>query len=122
MNQYERMVKGLLYDPGDKEIVDEQMIYMDKLWEFNQLKPSDIEKKEAYMQEVFAECGDDNFIELPFLWLPVLNMYFPIFNVADSFVTVGVAILIVCLVRLQVLEMREEKRKKIENQNGNEHE
>lgn len=63
-----------------------------------------------------------DFIELPFLWLPVLNMYFPIFNVADSFVTVGVAILIVCLVRLQVLEMREEKRKKIENQNGNEHE
>ena len=59
-----------------------------------------------------------DFIELPFLWLPVLNMYFPIFNIADSFVTVGVVILIVCLIRLQVLEIREEKRKKIESQNG----
>ena len=66
MTQYERMVAGLLYDPGDKEIMDEQMIYMDKLWEFNQLKPSDIDKKEAYMKEVFAECGDGNYIELPF--------------------------------------------------------
>ena len=59
-----------------------------------------------------------DFIELPFLWLPILNMYFPIFNVADSFVTIGVAILIVCLVRLQILEMREEKRKKTESPNG----
>lgn len=50
-----------------------------------------------------------DFIELPFLWLPVLNMYFPIFNVADSFVTVGCVILIVCLIRLQIREAREEK-------------
>ena len=59
-----------------------------------------------------------DFIELPFLWLPILKMYFPIFNIADSFVTVGVAILIVCLIRLQVLEIREEKRKKTESLNG----
>lgn len=51
-----------------------------------------------------------DFIELPFLWLPVLNMYFPIFNVADSFVTVGVVILVVCLIRMQVRESRAAKR------------
>lgn len=59
-----------------------------------------------------------DFIELPFLWLPILNMYFPIFNLADSFVTVGVVILIVCLIRLQVLESRTERAKKREKQNG----
>ncbi len=53
-----------------------------------------------------------DFIELPFLWLPLLNMYFPIFNVADSFVTVGAVILVVCLIRMQVRETREEKKKK----------
>lgn len=53
-----------------------------------------------------------DFIELPFLWLPVLNMYFPIFNIADSFVTVGVVILVVCLIRMQILEIRAEKRKR----------
>ena len=66
MTQYERMEAGLLYDPGDKEIMDEQFPYLDKLWEFNQLKPSDIDKKEKYMKEVFAECGDNCYIELPF--------------------------------------------------------
>ena len=66
MTQYERMVKGLIYDPLDEEIMAEQVPFQDKLWEFNQLKPSDTDKKTAYMKEVFAECGDDCYIELPF--------------------------------------------------------
>lgn len=66
MTQYERMVAGLIYDPADKEIMAEQVLYQDKLWEFNQLKPSEFEKKAQYMKEVFAECGENNYIELPF--------------------------------------------------------
>lgn len=66
MTQYERMTKGLIYDPGDKEIMDEQVPWQDKLWEFNRLKTSDYEKKQAYMKEVFAECGEGCYIELPF--------------------------------------------------------
>ena len=66
MTQYERMVAGLIYDPGDKEIFEEQLEYQNKLWEFNRLKPSDLEKKQQYMKEVFAECGEHNYIELPF--------------------------------------------------------
>lgn len=65
MTQYERMVNGLIYDPADPEIVDEQTPFLDKLWEFNQLKPSDGDKKEKYMKEVFAECGENCYIELP---------------------------------------------------------
>ena len=55
MTQYERMEAGLVYDPGDKEIMAEQVPFQDRLWEFNQLKPSDIEKKQAYMKEVFRK-------------------------------------------------------------------
>ena len=66
MTQYERMVKGLIYDPGDSKIMDEQVPWQDKLWEFNQLKTSDYDKKQAYMKEVFAECGEGCYIELPF--------------------------------------------------------
>ena len=66
MTQYERMEAGLLYDPGDEEIMREQVPLQDALWEFNQLRPSDTEKKTAYMKAVFAECGDGNYIELPF--------------------------------------------------------
>ena len=65
MTEYEKMVQGLLYDPGDDEIAKEQFYYLDKLWEFNQLKPSDFDKKMQYMKDVFAECGEDNYIELP---------------------------------------------------------
>lgn len=66
MTEYERMVQGLNYDPLDEEIVREQQGYQDKLWEFNQLKPSDIAAKTAYMKENFAECGEGCYIELPF--------------------------------------------------------
>ena len=66
MNQYERMIKGLIYDPMDEEILKMQFPYQDKLFEFNKLKPSDIDKKQQYMNEVFAECGDNCYIELPF--------------------------------------------------------
>ena len=65
MTQYERMTAGLIYDPGDKEILDEQSIYQAKLWEFNQLKPTQLQEKENYMKEVFAECGENCYIELP---------------------------------------------------------
>lgn len=66
MKQYERMVKGLIYDPADDEIMKEQMVFQDMLWDFNQLKPSECDKKQRYMKEVFAECGENCYIELPF--------------------------------------------------------
>ena len=65
MTQYERMVKGLIYDPGDPEIMAEQVPFQDRLCEFNKLKPSEGEKKEKYMKEVFAECGENCYIEIP---------------------------------------------------------
>ena len=66
MTEYERMVRGLIYDPMDEEITAEQFPLLDKLWAFNQLKPSDFEKKTQYMKSVFAECGENCYIELPF--------------------------------------------------------
>ena len=66
MTEYEKMVKGLIYNPGDEKIMSEQLQYQDKLWEFNQLKPSQYSEKIKYMKEMFAECGDDCYIELPF--------------------------------------------------------
>ena len=66
MTQYERLVAGLIYNPGDEEIMKEQVPFQDRLWEFNQLKPSQHEEKEKYMKEIFAECGENCYIELPF--------------------------------------------------------
>ena len=66
MTQYERMLAGLIYDPGDPDILEEQRTYQDRLWAFNQLMPSETLKKEQFMKEMFAECGEGCYIELPF--------------------------------------------------------
>ena len=66
MTQYERMLKGLVFDVCDKEIMDMQRPYKERLWAFNQLSPDKNEEKQKYMKEVFAECGEDCFVELPF--------------------------------------------------------
>ena len=66
MTQYDKMLNGLIYDPADDEIMKEQVVFQDMLWAFNQLKPSEYEKKQKYMREIFAECGENCYIELPF--------------------------------------------------------
>ena len=65
MTQYERMIKGLIYDPGDPEIMNEQVPFLKKLSEFNSLKPDQREEKQQYMHEVFASCGENCYIEIP---------------------------------------------------------
>ena len=56
----------MIYDACDEEIQALQAPYKEKLWEFNHLKPSQSEEKAKYLKEVFAECGEHCYIELPF--------------------------------------------------------
>ncbi len=65
MTEYEKMVRGEIYDPCAEEIMREQSGYQDRLWAFNQLKPTDLAEKQAYLHETFAECGEECYIELP---------------------------------------------------------
>ena len=66
MKEKERMLAGFLYNPLDEEIKKEQFPYLDKLREFNKLTSKDLDKREKYMKEVFASCGDNSYIEIPF--------------------------------------------------------
>ena len=50
MTEYEKMQKGLIYNPADEEIMREQLQYQDRLWEFNQLKPSQYAEKIKFMK------------------------------------------------------------------------
>ena len=65
MTEKERMEAGLLYDSGAEEIVKVQRPYGDRLKEFNDLLPSQYEEQQRYMKEVFAECGDNVYIQRP---------------------------------------------------------
>lgn len=49
------MVKGIIYNPNVEDLAKEQSGYMERLWEFNQLKQSEGDKKVKYMKETFAE-------------------------------------------------------------------
>lgn len=66
MTQRERMLAGMLYDPGDKEIMEEQFPYLDLLAEFNALPSSAVEKRELLMKRMFASCGENCYIQPPF--------------------------------------------------------
>ena len=65
MTAKERMEAGLLYDPGDDEILSVQSPLGEKLREFNDLGPSQYEEQRSLMREMFAECGENVFIQRP---------------------------------------------------------
>ena len=62
----ERMHTGDLYLPGDEEIVVRQTQCLERLYDFNQTRPSEGEKHQQLMREMFAEVGEGCYIEPPF--------------------------------------------------------
>ena len=62
----DRMHTGELYLPGDETIMEMQVKCLDKLFEYNSLKPSQFEKKTALLKTMFAEIGEGCYIETPF--------------------------------------------------------
>ncbi|MCI9243400.1 MAG: sugar O-acetyltransferase [Lawsonibacter sp.] len=59
------MHTGQLYHPGDESLQREQLKCLDKLYEFNQARPSDLERKRTLLREMFAEIGEGCCIEAP---------------------------------------------------------
>lgn len=66
MGMKEKLHTGELYLPGDAEIMKEQGKCQERLYDFNQTRPSEGEKREALLKEMFAEIGQDCYIEPPF--------------------------------------------------------
>lgn len=66
MNQKELQHSGKLYWPSDEEILREQTECLEKLYDFNQTRPSEYEKRSALLNEMFAEIGENCYIEPPF--------------------------------------------------------
>ena len=59
------MEAGLLYDPADEDIMAEQMSYQALLERFNRVSASEVEERQRLMKEMFAECGDNVFLQGP---------------------------------------------------------
>ena len=66
MTNREKMHQGVIYNPGDESIMQEQLKCLDRLYDFNMTRPSEMEKRNALLKEMFAEIGEDCYIEPPF--------------------------------------------------------
>lgn len=61
----ERMKSGKLYYCNDEKLLAEQRQAAELLYDFNTTRPSEMEKRERLMREMFAELGEDCYVELP---------------------------------------------------------
>lgn len=65
MTEKEKLHSGDIYFPGDSEIHKEQTACQEKLYDFNQTRPSELEKRTAMLRDMFAEIGEGCYIEPP---------------------------------------------------------
>ena len=66
MTDYEKMHSGEIYDPGSEEIFKEQIKCLERLYDFNATRPTELEKREKMLKEMLAEVGENCYIEPPF--------------------------------------------------------
>lgn len=65
MTEKEKMTSGELYLPNGEEIMSEQLQCLNKLYDFNMTRPTELDKREKMLKEMFAEIGKDCYIEPP---------------------------------------------------------
>lgn len=61
-----RLHTGELYLPDGDDIMEEQLKCLDRLYDFNQTRPTELPKRAELLKEMFAEIGEDCYIEPPF--------------------------------------------------------
>ena len=62
----EKMHGAQLYFPSDPQIAKEQTKCLDRLYDFNHTRPTESEKRQQMLKEMFAEIGENCYIEPPF--------------------------------------------------------
>ncbi len=66
MTNKEKMHSGDLYLPGESDIMEEQLQCLNRLYDFNMTRPLELKKREEMLKEMFAEIGEECYIEPPF--------------------------------------------------------
>lgn len=60
-----RMHAGLIFDPTDDTLMDDQAAALELLYDFNATRPSQSAEREALLQRMFASIGTGCYIEPP---------------------------------------------------------
>jgi len=61
----DKLHNGMLYDPNDSTVMDEQLVFLDRLYDFNHTRPLELDKRCRMLKKMFAEIGEDCYIEPP---------------------------------------------------------
>lgn len=62
----QKMHSGEIYDPNDENILREQMDCLELLYEYNQTRPHEQQRRQDLLRQMFAEIGENCYIEPPF--------------------------------------------------------
>lgn len=65
MSEFDKMHSGEIYDCNDADVMGIQMKCLERLYDFNATRPSELEKRSAMLKEMFAEIGEGCYIEPP---------------------------------------------------------
>ncbi|MCD8342634.1 MAG: sugar O-acetyltransferase [Clostridiales bacterium] len=65
MDSYELMHAGALYFPEDEGLMAQQAQCMELLYDYNQTRPSQGERRAQLLRQMFAEIGEGCYIEPP---------------------------------------------------------
>ncbi len=67
MNEKEKMLAGELYDGINEELVKDLYKVKDLCYEYNHIKPSQIEKRKEVMKKILGKHKEKFLIEQPFM-------------------------------------------------------
>ena len=65
MTQKERMEKGLVYYCNDDKILGDQVLCLEKLYDYNATRPLESKRRAELLKDMFAEVGEGAYIEPP---------------------------------------------------------
>lgn len=65
MTQKDRLHSGEIYDPNDADVVQEQTACQELLYDYNHTRPSEGERRQQLLKQMFAEIGEGCYIEPP---------------------------------------------------------
>lgn len=62
---WEQLHSRSIYDPGAKELTELQQRCLDRLYDYNHTRPTEQERRDALLAEMFCELGEGCYIEPP---------------------------------------------------------
>lgn len=96
-DDYRKMIAGEIYNACDPDLLKDLNACKDLCWEYNQIRPTLIAERNAFLRRMLGQADEDTFINQPFLCdygkhIRVGKRFFANFNLVildETYVTFG---------------------------------